>query len=224
MKQGRLGQLLVIGGIILVVLFIIGKNSDTAPDVLQTANSPLSGGSASAVPTENAVSSASVVPWDYRIAEREVGDIIGGDMVLLPNNELLPNDNHFATGDKVWVLEHMSATMRMNEDGRNQVTLSEWKMIKSYTTQEAAEEDLANLKVLLETEVDLVGVYKTEHEGEFRQFAVVTLPSGHDIKQPIDTDRYEALKSQERVKVQLEEVHDYEDYDMAMAKFRGWAE
>lgn len=221
MKQGRFLQLVVVAGVILVVLYMISQSLDKSPNVLrQTA---ASSGDSGAI-AEAVASNTSVVPWDYRIAEREVGELFGGDMVVLPDNELLPNDNHYATGDPVWVLEHMTATMRVNADGRNQVTLSEWRMIKSFATREAAEEDLANLKVSVETEVDLVGVYKTENEGETRQFAVITLPSGHDIKQPVDSDRYEQLKSRERVRVQLEEVHDYEDYDLAMAKFRGWAD
>ncbi len=216
--KGKFLQLVVVAGVILVVLYMIGQTLDSTPRVIQTA------GESSGAIGEASAGNANVVPWDYRIAEREVGDLIGGDMVLLPDNELLPNDNNYATGDAIWVLEHMNATMRLTGEGRNQVTLSEWKMIKSYNSKEAAEEDLANLKVLVDTEVDLVGVYKTENAGETRQFAVVTLPSGHDIKQPIDPERYESLKSQQSVEVQLEEVHDYENYDMAMAKFRGWAE
>ena len=69
----------------------------------------------------------------------------------------------------------------------------------------------------------LVGVYKTEYQGKTRNFAVLTLPSGNQIKQPIDEDRYKTLKSLKKVPINVEEIHDYVDYDLAYAKFRGWA-
>ncbi|MNL57009.1 hypothetical protein D3C87_1805420 [compost metagenome] len=73
------------------------------------------------------------------------------------------------------------------------------------------------------TDVDLVGVYKTEYKNKTRNFAVVELPSGNRIKQPIDDKRYKALEKQKKASVVLEEVHDFADYDSAYAKFRGWA-
>jgi hypothetical protein len=67
-------------------------------------------------------------------------------------------------------------------------------------------------------------VYKTENEGQFRYFAVVTMPTGQKIKQPIQEDRYNSFKSLKQVPIVLEEIHDFNDYDQTMAKFRGWAQ
>ncbi|MCE5170044.1 signal peptide protein [Paenibacillus profundus] len=164
------------------------------------------------------------VPWDYKIDSATVGDIIGGDMTLLPDNELLPNDNNYATGDKIWTLQYMTAEMIAGNEGRNDVRLSSWEPIKSYPSKQDAEKDLQSLKVNLSADVELLGVYKTEYQGKFRQFAVMTLPSGHTVKQPIDEARYLQLKDKKKVKAVLEEVHDFVDYDLAMAKFRGWAD
>lgn len=69
----------------------------------------------------------------------------------------------------------------------------------------------------------MVGVYKTEYKGKTRNFAVLELPTGNRIKQPIDDERYTALKQAKTASVVLEEVHDFADYDLAYAKFRGWA-
>ncbi|TQR46002.1 hypothetical protein [Paenibacillus popilliae] len=171
----------------------------------------------------NSIDTATV-PWDYKIESAKVGDIIGGDMTILPDNQLLPNDNNYATGDQVWTLKYMTANMLpINEKG-NDINLSSWEPIKSYSSKEAAERDLKELKLNLKAEVELVGVYKTEYQGKHRQFAVITLPSGHTVKQPIDDVRYQKFKNKKKVNVLLEEVHDFVDYDLAMAKFRGWAE
>ncbi|WP_246369868.1 hypothetical protein [Saccharibacillus deserti] len=163
------------------------------------------------------------VPWDYRIQEGSVGDLIGSDMTVLPDNELLPNDNNYATGQQVWTLQSMSATLTTDEQGRNDVQLSGWTTLKSYPDEAAAKTDLENLKVSVTTDVDVVGVYKTEYNGETRNFAVLELPSGNRMKQPVDTSRYDKLKDVKTVSVVLEEVHDFADYDLAYAKFRGWA-
>ncbi|GAV11774.1 signal peptide protein [Paenibacillus sp. chi10] len=172
---------------------------------------------------DNSIDTATV-PWDYKIESAKVGDIIGGDMTILPDNQLLPNDNNYATGDQVWTLKYMTANMLpINEKG-NDINLSSWEPIKSYSSKEAAERDLKELKLNLKAEVELVGVYKTEYQGKLRQFAVITLPSGHTVKQPIDDVRYQKFKNKKKVNVMLEEVHDFVDYDLAMAKFRGWAE
>ncbi|OBY78075.1 signal peptide protein [Paenibacillus sp. KS1] len=172
---------------------------------------------------DNSIDTATV-PWDYKIESAKVGDIIGGDMTILPDNQLLPNDNNYATGDQVWTLKYMTANMLpINEKG-NDINLSSWEPIKSYSSKEAAERDLKELKLNLKAEVELVGVYKTEYQGKLRQFAVITLPSGHTVKQPIDDVRYQKFKNKKKVSVMLEEVHDFVDYDLAMAKFRGWAE
>lgn len=164
------------------------------------------------------------VPWDYRVLEGQVGDLIGSDMTLLPDNVLLPNDNNYATGDKVWVLQFMDAELTTDAAKRNQIKLSSWTTLKSYTDNKSAEADLTHLKEFVQSEVDLVGVYKTENQGKTRQFAVVTLPSGNAIKQPISEERYAKLKQQTKVKVNLELVHDFENYDTVYSKFRGWSE
>jgi hypothetical protein len=170
-----------------------------------------------------AVSDAIRVPWDYRIVQGKVGDLIGSDMTVLPDNEMLPNDGNYATGDSVWTLQYMDAELITNSQQRNEIHLSSWNTIKSFRNQTSAEKDLANLKVSLNSEVDLVGVYKTQFEGKTRNFAVLSLPSGNRIKQPIDDKRYNVLKNEKKAEVILEEVHDYIDYDSAYAKFRGWA-
>ncbi|MUT68703.1 hypothetical protein [Paenibacillus sp. NEAU-GSW1] len=163
------------------------------------------------------------LPWDYRIVEASVGDLIGSDMTIVPDNELLPNDENYATGDKVWTLQYMEAIMGTTSKGSNSVTLTEWKTIKSFKNKKDADADLAELKVNVTTEVDLVGAYRTDYKGNTRYFGIITLPSGHDIKQPIDAKRYKSFKSAKTVKVKLEEVHDYTNYEKAFAKFRGWA-
>ncbi|PZD95078.1 signal peptide protein [Paenibacillus sambharensis] len=174
--------------------------------------------------TGEALPSTATVPWDYRIVEGKVGDLIGSDMTVLPDNEMLPNDANYATGDPVWTLQYMTAELVAGPDNRNDLVLSSWQTIKSYKTEAEAKADLEELKVTVTTEVDLVGVYKTEYQGTTRNFAVLSLPSGHEIKQPVNEERYASLKGQKTANAVLEEVHDYIDYDAAYAKFRGWAE
>lgn len=163
------------------------------------------------------------VPWDYRVVESTVGDLIGSDMTVLPDNELLPNDGNYATGDKIWTLQFMDAELITDADQKNEVRLSSWSTIKSYADEKTAAEDLTNLKVSVTTDVDIVGVYKTKYKDKTRNFAVLELPSGNRIKQPIDDERYTALEKKKTASVVLEEVHDFADYDSAYAKFRGWA-
>ncbi|MGG6311441.1 signal peptide protein [Paenibacillus macerans] len=172
--------------------------------------------------TESALTTARV-PWDYKIVEGTVGDLVGSDMTILPDNDLLPNDNNYATGDKIWILQFMDAELTTDENQKNEVRLSSWTTLKSYPDQAAAEKDLAELKVSVTTDVDLVGVYQTEYQGKTRSFAVLELPTGNRIKQPIDDARYAALEKEKTAAVVLEEVHDFADYDLAFAKFRGWA-
>ncbi|GJM74766.1 hypothetical protein HMSSN036_69820 [Paenibacillus macerans] len=148
------------------------------------------------------------VPWDYRLVEGTVGDLVGSDMTILPDNDLLPNDNNYATGDKIWVLQFMDAELTTDENQKNEVRLSSWTTLKSYPDQVTAEKDLAELKVSVTTDVNLVGVYKTEYKGQTRNFAVLELPTGNRIKQPIDDARYTALKQAKTASVVLEEVHD----------------
>ncbi|WP_438444732.1 signal peptide protein [Gorillibacterium sp. sgz5001074] len=211
----RLILTVVFGFIVLAVIIgIVGAVSDSKPAVLSTSNGK---GTAAAAGT-------STVPWDYKVEEAKVGDLIGADMTIQPGNQLLANDDNYGTGDKIWVLSYMTADMKTQADGQNQVTLSSWAPLKSYRTAEAAQKDLEGLKVQVETDVDLVGVYKTEYQGKFRQFAIMSLPTGHTIKQPIAEDRYKSIKDKKQVKVVLEEVHDFGDYDLAMSKFRGWAD
>lgn len=169
------------------------------------------------------VSDVSQVPWDYKIVEGTVGDLIGSDMTILPDNTLMPNDGNYATGDKIWSLQFMDAEIITDVQKRNEIRLSAWRTIKTYKDEKSAAADMDNLKLLLTTEVDLVGVYKTEYQGETRNFAVVELPTGNRMKQPIDDKRYETFSNQKTVNVYLEEVHDFADYDLAYAKFRGWA-
>lgn len=144
-------------------------------------------------------------------------------MSLLPENELMPNDGNYATGDTIWVLSAMNAVMTTQADGKNDVTLTQWKPIKTFKQQADADGDLSKLKESVQADADLVGVYKTELDGKTRQFAVVTLPSGQNVKQPIDEARYQDFKSKKQVKISLEIVHDFTDYDQAFPKFRGWA-
>jgi hypothetical protein len=211
----RILMVLVIGLIILAVITGIAQAFSDKPSVLKTSNN-------------KAVSAAEMgsatVPWDYKVEEAKVGDLIGVDMTITPNNQLLPNDDNYATGDKIWVLSYMTAEMKTDADGQNNVTLSSWAPLKSYRSAAAAQEDLVGLKAEVKAQVDLVGVYKTEYQGKFRQFAVITLPTGHSIKQPVSEERYASLKDKKQVEVILEEVHDFGDYDLAMSKFRGWAE
>lgn len=170
-----------------------------------------------------ATDSVSRVPWDYRVVEGKVGDLIGSDMTVLPDNELLPNDGNYATGDTIWTLQFMDAELVTDADQKNDIRLSSWTTLKSYGDQKTATDDLANLKVSITTDVDLVGVYKTQYKDKTRNFAVLELPSGNRIKQPIDDKRYTALEKKKTASVVLEEVHDFADYDSAYAKFRGWA-
>lgn len=163
------------------------------------------------------------VPWDYRITEATVGDLIGSDMTISPDNELLPNDNNYATGDKIWVLQFMDAELTTESNQKNDIHLSAWSSLKTYPDQASAQKDLDNLKISVTTDVTLVGVYKTEYQGKTRDFAVLELPTGNRVKQPIDDDRYSSLEKQKTASVVLEEVHDFADYDLAYAKFRGWA-
>jgi hypothetical protein len=236
MKQdNRIGGVIGIAIVVILVGWLISQFSShkDATVYSSTSSSNYSNSSSSSSWSMDNNSSASstspsedksTVPWDYKITESTVGDLIGGDMTLLPDNELLPNDDNYATGDKIWTLQFMSADMIAMPNGSNDIRLSSWEPIKSYKSKKQAEDDLANLKVRIKTEVDLVGVYKTELSGKFRQFAVLTLPSGHTIKQPIDEKRYTDLKTAKKVQVELEEVHDFTNYDSAMAKFRGWAQ
>ncbi|GJM81861.1 hypothetical protein HMSSN139_43570 [Paenibacillus sp. HMSSN-139] len=108
------------------------------------------------------------VPWDYKIMEATVGDLVGSDMTILPDNDLLPNDSNYATGDKIWILQFMDAELTTDENQKNEVRLSSWTTLKSYPDQAAAEKDLAELKVSVTTDVNLVGVYKTEYQGKTR--------------------------------------------------------
>lgn len=212
----RLLGAVVIGIVVIAVIAgIVSAFSDSKPSVLHRTQP----GSSSA-----AAGTSATVPWDYKVEEAKVGDLIGADMTILPGNQLLPNDDNYATGDKIWVLSYMTAEMKTRSDGQNEVTLSAWAPLKSYRSADAASQDLAGLKVELKTDVELVGVYKTEYQGKTRQFALLTLPTGHTIKQPIAEDRYKSLKDKKQVKVMLEEVHDFGDYDLAMSKFRGWAD
>ncbi|NQX67927.1 signal peptide protein [Paenibacillus alba] len=205
--------------LVVFVLFLIARACSVAADKKQADSSKTASGDAASV---SGVTGE--VPWDYQVREAKVGDLLDGDMVLLPNNERISNDQNFATGEQIWVLSSIQATMKADSQGKNDVTLSQWKPIKTFKTKEEADKDLAELKVEIKTEVKLVGVYKTELDGKFRYFAVVELPTGQKVKQPIPEERYTDFKSKKDVQVILEEVHDYSNYDQSMAKFRGWAE
>jgi hypothetical protein len=221
---------LVIGGVILFIFLGMmagscsNRNSPWDNSAVTWSSSDYSYSSGGSSVEQTAVP-ANTVPWDYRVVEGTVGDLIGSDMTILPDNQLLPNDNNYGTGDKIWTLQYMEATMQENTaaNGRSSITLSSWKPIKSYKTKEAAQQDIAKLKIRLKTEIDLIGVYKTEYQGQTRQFAVLTLPSGNAIKQPIDAKKYAQLKPLKKASVYLEEVHDFADYDKVYSKFRGWA-
>ncbi|MEK3883019.1 signal peptide protein [Paenibacillus sp. PL2-23] len=163
------------------------------------------------------------VPWDYRVIDGTVGDLIGSDMTILPDNTLMPNDNNYATGDKVFILQFMDAEMITHADQRNEVRLSAWQTLKTFKQESDAQADLEKLKVDLTAEVDLVGVYKTEFKGETRNFAIVELPTGNRIKQPIDEAMYNTMSEKQTVNIRMEEVHDFADYDSVYSKFRGWA-
>lgn len=215
MKQRRF-MLMAAGFIIcIVIIWAISSAFHKKPSVL----------SKTAVGSPASTSNVSgEVPWDYQVQQAKVGDLLDGDMVLLPSNERISNDQNFAAGDQIWVLSYMQAAMKTNSQGKNDVTLSQWKPIKTFKTKEEAEKDLAELKVEITTDVKLVGVYKTEMDGKFRYFAVADLPTGQKVKQPIPVERYESFKNKKEVQVILEEVHDFSNYDQSMAKFRGWAE
>jgi len=223
-QNSRYVGIVVIGIIGIIILFMIGNSFGSKPDVFSSSES--SGFSSGGNGAVSAVDEPKqeTVPWDYKIVQSKVGDLIGGDMTIGENNDLLPNDDNYATGDAIWVLQYMNADFTIKDDNKNDIHLSSWDSIKTYRTKEAAEADMNNLKINLTADVDLVGVYKTEYEGKFRSYAVLTLPSGHTIKQPIDDSRYANYKDKKQVKVMLEEVHDFADYDLAMAKFRGWAD
>ncbi|WP_342566553.1 signal peptide protein [Paenibacillus sp. FSL R7-0345] len=198
-------------GMLLSAVLLLGACSSSEDSVFHTGTSA------------EVTDSVSRVPWDYRVVESTVGDLVGSDMTVLPDNELLPNDENYATGDKIWTLQFMDAEMTTTADQKNEVRLSEWTTLKSYPDQNTATEDLKNLKVSITTDVDLVGVYKTKYQEKTRNFAILELPSGNRVKQPIDDERYTALEKAKTASVVLEEVHDFADYDSAYAKFRGWA-
>lgn len=216
MKQGRfIGLAIGLIGVI-VIIWIISAALDKKPSVLSQTPSGSGSTTSNYAPGD--------VPWDYQVQQVKVGDLIDGDMVLLPNNDRMSNDQNFATGDSIWVLSFMQATMKADSQGKNDVTLSQWKPIKSFKTKEEADKDLVELKVEIKTDVKLIGVYKTELDSQYRYFAVVELPTGQKVKQPIPEARYTSFKDKKEVSVVLEEVHDYTDFDQSMAKFRGWAE
>ncbi|PLT46048.1 hypothetical protein B8V81_4479 [Paenibacillus pasadenensis] len=214
--RGRIAGVL---GAALLALALAGCSTGSS-SVFDTSGGSSSGASAAG---QSAAADTSVVPWDYRVAEAEVGDLIGGDMTILPDNQLMANDSQYATGDKIFTLQYMTANLKENSEGKASVSLSAWTPIKSYRAKAEADADLERLKLRLKTKVDLVGVYKTELDGKSRQFAVLELPSGQVVKQPIDEDRYASLKSAKQADVILEEIHDFSEYDLAYSKFRGWA-
>lgn len=164
------------------------------------------------------------LPWDYRVVEGSVSDLVGSDMTITPDNQLLPNDANYATGDQVWTLQYMDAEMTTDPNDRNRVKLSSWELLKSYKDEASAKEDMAALKVNVTTVVPLIGVYETAYQEQTRHFAVIELPTGHHVKQPIEASRYTAMQELKEVLVVLEEIHHYEDHDSTFAKFRGWAE
>lgn len=217
----RIFGFVVVAIIAIIIIGIISNIGGSEYDVYETS---YSGTSYDSSGYDSVPANEHTVPWDYKIQEMTVGDLIDGDMALEPDNQLLPNDDNYATGDKIWVLQFMTADLTTDSSNKNDVRLSSWMPIKSYRTKEAAEKDLDNVKVSVKADLDLIGVYKTEYNGKTREFAVVKLPSGHTVKQPINDERYKQFKDKKTVKVNLEEVHDFENYDLAMAKFRGWAE
>ena len=207
-------------GWLLLAIALLGGCSSEQQSVFHTDYSSTDYSSASPTVDEPV---SSRVPWDYRVVEGTVGDLIGSDMTILPDNHLLANDDNYATGDKVWTLQFMDAELTTEADGQTNIRLSSWSTLKSYKEESAANKDLSELKVAVTTDVDLIGVYKTEYQGNSRNFAVLELPTGNQIKQPIDDARYTSLEKAATVQVVIEEVHDYVDYDLAYAKFRGWA-
>lgn len=215
MKRNRFWLFAAVVLVGILIIWGISSAFNNKPSVLSKSTA---GSSAS-------ISGASgEVPWDYQVQQAKVGDLFDGDMVLLPGNERISNDQNFATGDQIYVLSYMQATMKTDSQGKNDVTLSQWKPIKTFKTKEEADKDLAELKIEIKTDVKLIGVYKTELDGQFRYFAVADLPTGQKVKQPIPEERYASFKDKKEVSIVMEEVHDYSNYDQSMAKFRGWAE
>jgi hypothetical protein len=225
----RIVSVVLIGVMIIIVIAVVAGSlgsKDKSKLVTSPSNTTRSGIASSAAKPSDTTKPGEpsrIVPWDYKVEQKKVGDLIGADMTLLPENELMPNDDSYATGDNIWVLSTMNAVMTTQDSGKNDVTLTAWKPIKTFKKQDEAQADLGNLKESVQTDADLVGVYKTELDGKFREFAVVKLPSGQTVKQPIDEARYNDFKSKKQVKVTLEVVHDFNDYDQAFPKFRGWA-
>jgi hypothetical protein len=205
----------------LLLCFILSSCTNNPDYVYSTSN--YSSSQDTVVASATPVNPVRNVPWDYRVVEEEVGDLVGSDMTIIPDNTLLPNDSNYATGDKVWLLQYMDAQLTTDDDRRSQIKLSSWDTLKSFKDEKNALEDLSSLKESIQTEVDLIGVYKTENAGKTREFAVITLPSGNVVKQPISDEKYEALKSKSKVTVNIEQVHLYDDYDQVYSKFRGWA-
>jgi hypothetical protein len=208
----RPGLFKLLGSLLVVVMLATMVSACSNPDsVLSTKTA-----------TDTSVATARV-PWDYRIQETTVADLVGSDMTIAPDNELLPNDGNYATGDKLWVLQFMDAELTTDENNKNDIHLSAWTSLKTYKDEASAKKNLAELKVSVTTEVKLIGVYKTSYRGKTRNFAVIELPTGNRVKQPIDDARYKKMEKQKNVSVVLEEVHDFADYDSTYAKFRGWA-
>ncbi|WP_336772745.1 signal peptide protein [Paenibacillus sp. MMO-58] len=206
----------------LLFCFILSSCTNNPDYVYSTSN--YTSTQDTAVASATPVNPVRNVPWDYRVVEEEVGDLVGSDMTIIPDNTLLPNDGNYAMGDKVWILQYMDAMLTTDDDRRSQIKLSSWDTLKSFKDEKSALADLGNLKESIQTEVDLIGVYKTENAGKTREFAVLTLPSGNVVKQPISDEKYAQLKSKSKVKVTIEQVHLYDDYDQVYSKFRGWAQ
>ncbi|MBB3110704.1 hypothetical protein FHS18_002771 [Paenibacillus phyllosphaerae] len=225
--NGRLLQLIIGGIIFIIIIGIISQSCSNSSTMLSSDTVSFDGTGASDASTASGSATSSAdqltVPWDYQVTEGKVGELVAGDMTVLPNNKLLPNDGNYKTGDTIWVIEYMSALMESDDSGKTNVTLTAWQPIKSFKTEALAKADLDKLKFQVKSEVDLVGVYKTTYQGATRQFAVLVLPSGNRLKQPIDEAKYNELKSAKKANVLLEEVHSYQNYDLAYAKFRGWA-
>ncbi|WP_336786388.1 signal peptide protein [Paenibacillus sp. MMO-177] len=206
----------------LLFCFILSSCTNNSDYVYGTSNYTSS--QDTAVASATPVHPVRNVPWDYRVVEEEVGDLVGSDMTIIPDNTLLPNDGNYATGDKVWILQYMDAMLTTDDDRRSQIKLSSWDTLKSFKDEKSALADLGSLKESIQTEVDLIGVYKTENAGKTREFAVLALPSGNVVKQPISDEKYAQLKSKSKVKVTIEQVHLYDNYDQVYSKFRGWAQ
>ncbi|MGG1519674.1 signal peptide protein [Paenibacillus oryzisoli] len=209
--EGLSGKFLKLIGIIAVIWFFVW--------VCQTIYSKANPESKS-VASSSETAAPATVPWDYQIQEAKVSSIDGGDLILTPGNGRISNDQNLAIGDSLWVMDYKQATT--DADGKS--TVSDWNPIKTFKTKEDAEKDLSELKVEIKTDVKLIGVYKTELSGKFRYFAVVELPTGQAVKQPVTEAIYTEFKSKKEVGAVLEEVHDYNNYDESMAKFRGWAQ